>query len=338
MHERGFMDIGMLGISYKSSELELRESFAKACQQLIEQEKKIPLILLSTCNRTELYFSSSSIAETHSDVVSLLKKILGSEFEKRIYSYFQKLCFMHLAKVSSGVDSVVFGEAEIQRQVKTAYEEACLRYKLPSSLHYLFQKSLKIGKEIRTRFELPKGSVSLESTIWNLAKCFFIGAEPISVLLIGYSKINRKIIQYFKNKEAIVLHLATKNPETVGEDRCHFSFVPWTSLSSWTCFDMVISGGKCTEYLLNSSQIPLTTSFIQSRVVVDLGLPRNVDPLVGKNPLISLFNIEDITGLIDHRKEISLEIQKDVEKEIEQLASRQVVFYERRKEKVMICV
>lgn len=332
------MDIGMLGISYKSSELDLRESFAKACQQLIEQEKKIPLVLLSTCNRTEIYFSSPIAAEVHSEVVSALKKILGNEFEKRVYSCFQKLCFMHLAKVISGVDSVIFGEAEIQRQVKQAYEEASLRYKLPSSLHYLFQKSLKIGKEIRTRFELPKGSVSLESTIWNLAKCFFSKEEPISILLVGYSKINRKILQYFKNKQGILLYLATKNPKRAEEGSRFFSFVPWTSLSSWPCFDIVISGSKCSEYLLDSSQIPVTTSFIQTKVIVDLGVPRNVDPLVGKNPLISLFNIEDVGGLIDHRKTISLGIQKDVELEIEELASRQVFLYERRKEKVLSCV
>ncbi|MES2198661.1 MAG: hypothetical protein V4489_00630 [Chlamydiota bacterium] len=332
------MDIGMLGVSYKSSELELRESFAKACQQLVEEEKKIPLVVLSTCNRTEIYFSSSSLTETHSDVVSALKKILGTEFEQRIYSCFKKLCFIHLAKVSSGVDSVIFGEAEIQRQVKMAYKEASLRYKLPASLHYLFQKSLKIGKEIRTKFELPKGSVSLESTVWNLARCFFPGGEPISVLLIGYSKINRKIIQYFKNKEGVLLHLATRNPQMVEESVRAFSFVPWASLSSWACFDMVISGSKCSEYLLDANQIPVTASFIQTKVVVDLGVPRNVDPMVGKNPLITLFNIEDVTGLIDHRKEISLGIQKDIEQEIEQLAFKQVFLYEGRKEKGLACV
>lgn len=332
------MDIGMLGVSYKSSELELRERFAKACQLLVEQEATTPIILLSTCNRTEIYFSSPFLVETHSDLLSGLKGVLGNEFENRIYSCFHKLCFMHLAKVSAGVDSVIFGEAEIQRQVKSAYKEASLRYKLPSSLHYLFQKSLKIGKEIRTRFQLPKGAVSLESTVWNLAKCFFLEKEPISVLLVGYSKINRNIIQYFKNKEGVSLHLSTRNPKTIKENNRCFSFVPWASLSSWPCFDMVISGSKCSEYLLRSEQIPKTASFIQTKVIVDLGVPRNIDPLVGKNPLITLFNIEDVTGLIDHRKAVSVAIQKDVEREIEQLTARQVFFYEKHKEKAVTCV
>ncbi|MBS0628064.1 MAG: hypothetical protein JSS09_07630, partial [Verrucomicrobia bacterium] len=294
--------------------------------------------LVSTCNRTEIYFSSYSIAETHSDVISALKKVLGRGFEQRVYSYFKDLCFIHLAKVCAGIDSVIFGEAEIQRQVKVAYAEASLRYKLSASLHYLFQKSLKIGKAIRTEFELPKGTISLESTIWNLARCFFGKEKPISVLLIGYSKINRKIIHFFKNKEGVLLHLATRNPQTVEENANSCSFIPWTSLSSWTCFDMVISGSKCSDYLLYANQIPTSPHLIQSKLVVDLGVPRNIDPLVGKNPLITLFNIEDIGGLIDRRKVISLCEQKDVEMKLEQLVVSQMGLYQRRKERTNLCV
>lgn len=333
---RGFMDIGVLGINYKSSELDLRESFAKACEGF-ENETNIPIVLLSTCNRTEIYFSSDHLLQTYSEIVSALKRRAEYSFEKEIYSYFAEHCFSHLAKVCSGADSVIFGEAEIQRQVKMSYEKASKRQMLPASLHYLFQKNLKIGKEIRTEFSLPKGAVSIESTIWNLASCFFSKERPLSILLVGYSKINRKVIHFLKDKEGVILHLVTRNPSLI-EEKGVFTLLPWSLISSWSSFDMVISGSKCSKYLLFPQQIPQEASSIQSKLVIDLGVPRNVDPAIGKNPLITLCNIEDIAGLIDHKKVVSFRLQKTIEQKIEQLAARQAELYRFRKEKVLICI
>ena len=192
------MDVGVLGINYKSSELGIRESFAKASLTFSERNSSMPLVVLSTCNRTEIYFSSDNLAETHSKLLFELKNTALENFEHMIYCYFGERCFIHLAKVTAGVDSVIFGEAEIQRQVKQSYSLSAAHCNLPSSMHYLFQKSLKIGKEIRTNFCLPKGHVSLESTLWDLSRCFFSEKKIINTLVIGHSDINRKVISYMK--------------------------------------------------------------------------------------------------------------------------------------------
>ena len=150
------MKIGMIGISTKSSELPLRELLAKACPKCLggdsEAAAEYNVVLLSTCHRTEIYFSSEDLASTQTELLHVLRREIQEPFEHQIYSYFGIDCFVHLALVTAGMDSLILGESEIQRQVKMAYETACLYRALQSCLHFLFQKSLKIAQEARTGF------------------------------------------------------------------------------------------------------------------------------------------------------------------------------------------
>ena len=334
------MDIGVLGINYKSSELGFREAFAKASQNFLGRNSSLPLVVLSTCNRTEIYFSSTNLAETHSELLFELKNAALESFEQMLYCYFGERCFVHLAKVTSGVDSVIFGEAEIQGQVKQAYTLAASRCKIPSSMHYLFQQSLKIGKEIRTDFCLPKGHVSLESTLWDLSQCFFSEEKRIKTLVIGHSEINRKVISYMKEKRVFDLHLATRNPKAAEEIIKKHSLigVPWSNTKEWADFDMVICGSKCCDYILSADQIPIDPFQIKTKLIVDLGLPRNVDPILAKSPLVALFNIEEIGGFIDQKQKVSLQEQKLIQQKIEEAVAKQVNGYALKRKGVPLCV
>jgi glutamyl-tRNA reductase len=330
------MDIGMLGVNCRSSPLELREFFAKAAQALFEKGSLVPFVLLSTCNRTEIYFSGNNLGEIHSAFLQELRVTSGSE--ENVYSCFGRTCFAHLAKVTAGVDSVLFGEAEIQGQVKKAYELSCHLGSLPSSIHYLFQKSLKIGKQIRTEFSLPKGSVSLESILWDLAGYFFPEKEEASIMLLGYSEINRKILSFFQNKGAKSLYLASRNYSAGKEAQAKYGvhLISWEEIRSWPNFDIVIGGSKSSDYLLFPSQIPNDDKLIKTRLLVDLSLPRNIDPAIEKSPLITLFNIEEIGDFIDRKQKICLLEQKKIQERIEEGVSRQVDLYATRKNSLCV--
>src|SRR3984957_2397898 len=159
------MRVGVIGINAKSSELSLREHLAKATVKLFGAEAldalQFGFLFLSTCHRTEIYFSSLDLAATHSVILQLLRQEIDLPFEHNLYSYFGDECFTHLAKVVAGLDSVILGEGEIQRQVKRAYETAQVYRKLPAPLHFLFQKSFKIAKELRSSDFFPRGALSL---------------------------------------------------------------------------------------------------------------------------------------------------------------------------------
>ena len=120
------MRIGVLGINHKSSELPVREMLARAClckfAKQAEIAQELYCVVLSTCNRTEIYFSADDLAVAHTLILSCLREEVPEPFEHKLYTYFGFDCFLHLAMVTSGLDSVILGESEIQRQVKIAYE------------------------------------------------------------------------------------------------------------------------------------------------------------------------------------------------------------------------
>src|SRR4051812_9744096 len=120
------MRVGIVGINHKLADLKLRERLAKACQKRFGPFQAVHgdhhFILLSTCNRTEVYFSSDDLAATHSYLLSILRTDVEEEFDHKLYSYFGTDCFSHLTRVTSGLDSAIIAETEIQGQVKTAYE------------------------------------------------------------------------------------------------------------------------------------------------------------------------------------------------------------------------
>ena len=339
------MHVGLIGISYKSSDLEVRELFIKASSKLLEEEFKVSsgvfLVLLSTCNRTEIYFTSEDLAEGHSAILAELKKEEGDLFEHKLYSYFGETCFDHLAKVTTGFESVIFGEAEIQRQVKDAYQKACLTQSLPSSIHYLFQKSLKIGKEIRTIHSLPKGSVSIESTVADLIRYFFGTDKSLSVLFVGYSEINRKVVSFLQTKGFLEISLATRNGDVAREmaQRQSIKLIPWFEIGAWPEYDVVITGTHSSQFLLRPDQIPsfgLTPS-IQTRLVVDLSLPRNVDPSIEKHPAITLFNIEEMNSFMDQKQRGSSKEKEKIRKKIEESVSSSFSLYQSKKKKIFVC-
>src|SRR5690606_30735119 len=148
-----------------------------------------PMVLLSTCNRTEIYFSGEDLADIHSDLLSFFRLYLSEPFEHRLYAYFGIDCFSHLSRVASGLDSAILAETEILAQVRLAYSRAAQIFSLPSCIHYMFQKSLRVAKHTRSSFSLEKGIATLYGTLWQMAEEQLGDLKEARILLVGYSEI-----------------------------------------------------------------------------------------------------------------------------------------------------
>lgn len=299
------MRVGLVGINHKLADLKLREQLAKACQKRLTSLQCMPsehhFVLLSTCNRTEVYFSSEDLATTHTYLLGLLRAEVSEEFDQKLYSYFGEECFFHLTRVSSGLDSAVLAETEIQGQVKMAYKMACEHQTLPKVLHYLFQKALAIAKHVRTELQLGRGLPTLEQAILQTGKQIFPPHEQPRLLFVGASEINQKLIKFLKNKKFQALTLCNRSQEQ-GEafaEAYGISFLPWQQLSLWQDYDWTIVGTKSSEYLLTSQQAH--RSMTKPKLIMDLCVPRNVDPRLGYHPLITLFNIDQLNRLLTIR-------------------------------------
>jgi len=306
------MHIGVLGTSFKSADIGLREWVSRACQRRISSFSPVAAayscVVLSTCNRTEIYFSAEDLAEAHSALLNVLREEIPVPFEHKLYSCFGFDCFLHLAKVAAGLDSAIVAESEIQRQVKISYEQTLVHYALPSCLHFLFQKSLKIGKQIRTQYCLAETQVTIPKLLLTIGKQTFQDFTRIPMLFIGNSEINRKVIAHFRCKGVEQMTLCSRSPHLAKEiaDREGIDLLLWERLSDWHTFPLVICGSNAPYYLISGPQ-----EILQTRLIFDLGVPRNVDPSLGCYPRLSLLNIEELGYFLEAgQRKNSLEISR----------------------------
>jgi len=306
------MLIGILGINHKSAPLSLRDKLAKACAQRFNPRSlhSLYFVPLSTCNRTEIYFSSADLPLAHNYLLQVLREEVKEEFEHCLYSYFGIDTFLHLARVTSGLDSAIIGETEIQAQVKQAYESsvACNH-----ALHFLFQKSLRIGKEVRSKSLLTKGLPTLEDTIYYKAQEELGSLENKRVLFVGVSKINQKIANRFSQKGLKDITFCNRSEEKIEGPK-----LLWKDLELWQTFDLIIFGTKSPDYLVK----PQTLLGNRKRLVIDLCVPRNVDPRLQSQ--VQLLNIDELNGEIDRRRKLKAATVQKIEREIiEQGVERQ---------------
>lgn len=265
------LNIGVLGINFKTADLQLREAMARGAQNLHFFHH--PIVVLSTCNRTEIYFSAEDLASAHSDLLAYFRNVIEVPFEHRLYSYFGMDCFAHLCRVASGLDSAILAETEIQRQVKVAYSQG---KELPSCMHYAFQKALKVGKVVRNHLDVT--GPTLYSTLWQLTEW-----KNKRILLVGYSEINRGFASFLMHKGIEGFSLSTRYPESVRIEGIHV--YDRSILERWQEYDLIVCASKAEEYLIAGRSDA-------SHCIFDLSVPRNVDPEVGKTA--TLYNIDQL--------------------------------------------
>ncbi len=294
------MRIGVVGINHKLAPVDLRERVAAAFQRhfclenpLKSFSEESPFILLSTCNRSELYFSAPDLAYAHQAILALLKKELSDDFEQKLYTFFGLDCFLHLAKVTAGLDSAIIAETEIQGQVKGAYETACGLRSLCSELHFLFQKSLKIGKEVRSRYQIEKSLPDLEHALFFHATDF-LKKSTFRTLFVGASEINLKIAHFFMQKGQLIT-FCNRTPIS----SLPFNAIGWHELqNAWKEFELVVCATKSPHYLLHPcEQAP------QQQLLVDLSVPRNIDPMLAQGRR-HLLNIDHLQLFLQSRRSL----------------------------------
>jgi glutamyl-tRNA reductase len=286
------LKIGVIGINHKIADLTFRESIARAAAGLSGEKALFfphPTVLLSTCNRTEIYFGGDDLAAAHSDLLNYLRKQIDEAFEHRLYSYFGIDCFAHLSRVTAGLDSAIVGETEIQRQVKIAYARGA---NLTSCMHYVFQKSLKLSKFVRNQFQIDRSAPTLCQAIWHLATEYLDDLLQQRILLVGHSDLNRSMAFFLMKKGVQNFSLCTKKPDAVHLAGC--TPCDRSELQRWNEYDLIICAASSDRYLISGRSD-------RAHVIFDLSVPRNVDPQVASLTTL-LYNIEEVNGWMERKR------------------------------------
>lgn len=296
------MQIGMLGVNYETADLSLREKVFHLMRMI---DHYLHVVILSTCNRVEIYFTGDDVAKVQSQL--MLQLCSSPDLRQSIYSYFDFDCFLHLAKVTAGIDSALLFETEIQGQVKRAYLQATEKKKLPTALHFLFQKSLGIGKKIRRNFSFVYQKNSLQEGVSSLIDSYFLNKQA-TLLFVGFSEINKKIANHLISKKNYLITFCNRSYKK--EILSYGAFLPLEQLTIWSLFDIVITATKCSDFLI--TQVPMEQ---KRRLILDLSVPRNVHPTLGECAEIALFHLDQIQSLIDRKKKWPAKMLRELEEQ-----------------------
>lgn len=278
------MQIGVVGISYQQVTLDIREAIVSWWQTQSSFSDGSG-VLLSTCHRVEFYFYAPNLEEMACQLCSFL-----SQWTRSSYTYISAACFNHLVRVAGGWDSLFLGESDIQRQVRDAYQQAASRSSLHPSIHYVFQKALKLSKELRTRYPIqifPMGEL-----LYQRAMAWAGDLSYRRILFIGFSRINRSIADIFLNKGVASMTYCNRTPLSKLQSN-GLLWLSWDERHQWVDFDLVVVATSSRSYILH--EFP-THAPMHSRLLIDLSVPRNIHPSLGDVPLTTLWNIDQLSS------------------------------------------
>ncbi|MGT3245030.1 glutamyl-tRNA reductase, partial [Yersinia enterocolitica] len=213
------MTLLALGINHKTAPVSLRErvtfspeSIDQALASLLQQPLVQGGVVLSTCNRTELYLSVEQQENLHEQLITWLcnyHKLSPDEVKKSLYWHHGNDAVSHLMRVASGLDSLVLGEPQILGQVKKAFAESQREQSLSGELERLFQKTFSVAKRVRTETEIGASAVSVAFAACTLARQIFESLSELNVLLVGAGETIELVARHLREHQ--VKHMIIAN-------------------------------------------------------------------------------------------------------------------------------
>ena len=294
------------GLSHKTAPIELREQLAPKHSELADRARILKsrgqlneIVLLSTCNRVEIYGTTRG---AESDIKSLFKLLCSKPGELAAYIYVHENvdAIRHLLRVTAGLDSMVLGETEITGQIKIAYEIARNAGLTGRVLNRLFQRAFQATKEIRTRTGIGRGTVSIKSTAVEL-----IGRTDLSqqsIMVLGAGAMAENCVRLLVKKGAKSIFISNRSFDRALDlaTRCGGEAVCFGyCLFEMRDVDVVIAATSSAETLLGRDDVENLMKARRNRplLLIDLSVPRNIDPAVGGLENVALYNIDDLESL-----------------------------------------
>ena len=330
------MHIVLVGLNHRSAPIELREQLAFRREQLPAAFARLlgeiglqEAAILSTCNRVEVYAAVPELDGTVDRLQRFLSAHSGVEvagLSARLYSYTEPQSIQHLFSVTSGLDSMVLGEGEILHQVKHAYEWAREDGAAGKVFNVLFQRALNAAKAVRTQTAIGRGCTSIGTVSIELSEKIFGGLSGACVLLIGAGKIGELTLKRLSERGVGQLRIMNRSLGRAAELASTYGALPMSlaALSAQLLeADIVISSTAAPAYLLSRRELGAVMRQRHQRplCIVDLGVPRNVEPSVGALENVYLFNVDDLQGLVDHshkeRQQALSESQAIIDRKVE---------------------
>lgn len=333
--------IVVLGLSHHSSPVQLRERFAfdqaripAVLQLMRDQGIAEEAVILSTCNRVEIYASTSLDA---TKAFAEMKEFLVTCHDYRdpindeIYFLPEPRSVHHLFKVASGLDSMVLGETEILGQLKVAYDLALKHQHTGARLNKAFQRAFNVAKHIRTETGIQRGSISVGSVAVELAEKIFESLNDHHVMVIGAGDTSEKTARALLSRGAksiVVANRSFDRAEALAKDLGGraVQFDDWSK--EFANIDIAISSTSAPHYVLDRLKLEPLMKLRKNRplLLIDIAVPRDIDPAVNLMSNVYLYNIDDLQSIaqdyLKQRKEEIARCEEIIEEKAKPLLQR----------------
>jgi glutamyl-tRNA reductase len=310
------VNLRAIGCNVQSASVELREQLAFDEPKLARALAELPArygaeaVILGTCNRVELYLARpEEDAPVHSPLIAeFLSEMHGVPVEAirtHLYEHADADAVRHLFRVASGLDSVVLGETQIAGQVKEALEAAQKAEAVGPLLNTLFPAALRVSKRVRTETGLAEGHVSVSSAAVDFVREVFDTFTDKTVLVIGAGKMGRLTLKHLQELHPARILVTNRNAEkaaAVAAD-CGGQALPWGQLDeALVQADIVLSTTGAPEPIVPRRRFDEKVRPRRGNralVIFDMAVPRDFDPRLHDGDRVLVFNVDDLTRVVD---------------------------------------
>ncbi|MGD8234323.1 glutamyl-tRNA reductase [Vibrio sp. TRT 1302] len=306
------MSLLAIGINHNTASVELREKVAfgpdklpEALQQLGHNPAVNGSVIISTCNRTEIYCDVKGGGKSKIiDWLSQFHQVSPEDLKPSLYIHEEQAAIRHLMRVSCGLDSLVLGEPQILGQVKQAYSDSRDNKAVDSSMEKLFQKAFSVAKRVRTETDIGGNAVSVAYAACTLAKHIFESLEKSTVLLVGAGETIELVAKHLAGNGCTKMIVANRTKERAlplaeqfGAEIIGLPEIP----EHLSRADIVISSTASPLPIIGKGMVEsaLKSRRFQPMLLVDIAVPRDIESQVGDLNDAYLYTVDDLQSIVD---------------------------------------
>ena len=334
------MSLVVIGLNHRTAPLDLLERMSiddsrltKALADLIERPHVTEAVILSTCNRTEVYAYVEKFHGAYQDVREFLSAITYQPpelFADHLYAHYDQETVRHLFRVASGLDSAVVGENEVLGQVRRAWETSQQEHAAGPVLAPLFRHAVETGKRARTETTISRNIASVSQAAIAMARQRLDSLEGISVLVLGAGEMGEGLVRSLHDAGVSSIAIANRTWENAVElaERAGGTPVRLTELhATLDGVDLLVTSTGASALMVEANELSALMTRREGRplLIVDIAVPRDVDPLAGSIEGITLLDMNDLrafadSGIRERQREVSA-VEVIIEQEVERYSA-----------------
>jgi glutamyl-tRNA reductase len=332
------MRFSITGLNHTTAPVEVRERLAfdaaslpDALHALKRKPGFLEGMILSTCNRVEIAVAADDGAASVDEFLAEVRLVSREWISPYLYRFDDRAAIQHLFRVASSLDSMVVGEPQILGQLKAAWEIARAEGAVSGFLDSLLMRAFNVAKRVRTETDIGSNAVSVSFAAVELAREIFGQLRDKTVMVVGAGKMSEAAARHLHRCGASRILVTNRTEERAHEMAQVFSgeVVPYTDfVAALPGVDIVLASSGAPHFILTKEQMKKVIEARRNKpvFVIDIAVPRNIDPAVNELDNVFLYDIDDLQRVVannlQHRKEVANQAELIIEEEVEQMIAR----------------